>query len=99
MPCKLPSKLIRPPARYLRDIAIGETVHVVFTSMKPDAEGYCYLDPNADICEPRNINSIQVTCAKDGWHVVIVHPGLDWELGRSSIRGWFPVESITGNNI
>jgi len=38
MPCKLPANTIRPPVRYLRDIGVGETVHIPFTAMQPDTE-------------------------------------------------------------
>jgi len=80
----------------LRNVAIGETVHVLFTSLRADANGFCYLDPDAVICAPTNVNSIKVTRAQDGWHVHIEQSRFDWELGAFSTKGWYPVESITG---
>ena len=49
MIAKLPEKYREAPKRYLKDIAIGETVHVVFTDMHVDAEGSCFLNADAEL--------------------------------------------------
>ena len=94
MPCKLPSDLIQPPARRLRDVAIGETVYVTFTSMEVDAEGFCYLDPNSVLYE-RSRFYLQVVRKEDGFHVTVLRDWWKWQPGRSLTEGWYPVESIT----
>ena len=94
MPCKLPSDLIRPPSRHLRDVAVGETVYVQFGSMQPDREGFCYLNPDSELCD-RSLFSIRVTRAEDGFHVFILRKGWTWELGKAETDGWLPVESVT----
>jgi hypothetical protein len=94
MPCKLPSHLIRPPDRLLRDVAIGETVYVVYSTMQPDMEGFCHLDAESTVyARPNNIR-MRVTRAADGFHVGISRSDVNWELRRLLGHGWYPVESI-----
>ena len=94
MPCKLPSHLIRPPVRRLRDVAIGETVYVLYSSMRADEEGSCYLDPDSAAYQRSNSISMRVTRAEDGLHVGISRSDFKWELKRLPRHGWYPVESI-----
>jgi hypothetical protein len=82
----------------LRDVGVGETGYVVFTSMKADAEGFCYLDPEAAFRGRNNVNSIRVTRGADGFHVGTVRAGVGWEVGNftpGSRHYWYPVESIS----
>jgi hypothetical protein len=70
MPARLPPERVDPPARYLRDLAIGERAAVRFTAMRVDAEGFCYLDPSADIVE-NELAGLTITVARNaaGYHV------------------------------
>jgi len=49
MPAKLPPELIEPSKRRLRELQIGEQGAVTFAAMKVDADGFCYLDPDANL--------------------------------------------------
>jgi hypothetical protein len=82
----------------LRDVGVGETVYVVFTSMQVDSQGFCYLDSDSHVLPRPNLSSIRVTRAADGFHVGVIDAGMGWEMGRMEIgsgSGWYPVESIT----
>jgi hypothetical protein len=101
MPAKLPQSFIQKPVRHLRDVAVGETVFLMYANMQPDAHGCCYLKPDAELWPQEGPNRIQVTRANDGFHVTILED-YTWQLGKyeehallSKDDDWFPVESIT----
>jgi hypothetical protein len=94
MPCKLPSHLIRPPERLLRDLAIGETVYVMHSAMQADMEGFCYLDGESTVDARPSNSRMRVTREADGFHVGISRSDVNWELRRLPGHGWYPVESI-----
>jgi hypothetical protein len=93
MPAKLPPELISHPPRHLRELQVGETGYVVFTALKLDAEGYCYLNPDAEL-RGRTINTIKVTRDPDGFHVTVPDNKFSWDLGSYAELRWYTVEHI-----
>jgi hypothetical protein len=93
MPAKLPPELISPLPRHLRDLQIGEMGYVVFTEMKVDAEGYCYLNPDAELSE-RTKTTIQVTREPEGFRVTVPDSIFAWKLGSYPEVRWYSVEHL-----
>ncbi len=92
-PVKLPENLRQPPERYLRDIAVGETVLVSFISMQPDAEGNCFLNPGGKIVI-NPLLTVKVERRADGYHVT-APADVHWTFGDFKTDSWYPVASIT----
>jgi hypothetical protein len=101
MPAKIPPDRIDPPVRYLRALSIGERAAVRFTAMRVDTDGFCYLDPSADIVE-NEFAGLTIGVARDaaGYHVTAERtprskfmrmPGF-W---ARMFRKYVPVETFT----
>ncbi len=96
MPAKLPAKHIAPPERYVRDLAIGEESHTLFIEMKIDAEGFCYLNPDAALGFTKTYTTIAVRRDASGYHVT-APASIIWRRGAEGFlkQEFYPVETFT----
>jgi hypothetical protein len=74
---KLPAPMRKLPKRYLREVAVGETVFVSVAARRVDAESNCFLNPQAEILD-HAITGIRVERREDGYHVMLFE-GAFWE--------------------
>ena len=102
-PAILPDELVNKPARYVRDLAMGETGLVPFTDVIVKEDRTCFLSLDAQLIVARTgseivarTGSVQVRLADDGFHVVVPS---DIRYTPGKIRGsdanLAPVASIT----
>jgi hypothetical protein len=94
MAAKLPPSLTRPKEPVLANMNTGETGYVSQTDMGVNAEGECFLNPDAALVG-RASDSIQVTRREDGYHVVVIAHGWLWTPFGSIKETAVPVATIT----
>jgi hypothetical protein len=70
-PAKLPEDLVRPPHRYVRDMAVGETGWIEWSDMVVDLERHCYLYAEGKLKPEETGFNIRVTRTASGFGVVI----------------------------
>jgi hypothetical protein len=68
----LPVQMIEPKRRRIRDMRRGESAYVIFTSLKANDRGVCFLD-TADWLTDKdnNFQTLQVCRDEKGFHVVV----------------------------
>ena len=62
--------------------------------MQPNAQGFCFLRPTAELNERALVGFIAVERRSDGYHVT-VGPTMHWKCVEFDANGWLPVGSIT----
>jgi Mlc titration factor MtfA (ptsG expression regulator) len=92
MPVNLPEHLFKTKPRKLSDLQLGESAHTWADNMTVTSAGECFLNPYA-LVNKRGFLTIQVDRRGDGFHVVIIAVGTQWERGRANMSG-IPVMSV-----
>ena len=67
----LPVQMIEPERQRLRDLRRGESAYVLFTALKADDRGHCFLDTSEWIRNDQSFETLQVRRDKNGFHVVV----------------------------
>jgi hypothetical protein len=94
---KVPPELLKPPARGVMDMEVGETGYVTFLHLGVDSEGGCYIEARAKLSIPCGSMTVRITRREDGFHLAVrddteLRPG--GEPSRYRNEAWSPVASV-----
>lgn len=81
-PAKLPSDLLEPKPRCVRDLAPGETGHTGFTALRVNANGDCYLHLAQHLRAGEDPMSMEVRRDENGLYHVTVQRGTKFQPGE-----------------
>jgi hypothetical protein len=93
---KIPDTLLKPPDPQLRQVRKGDTVFADPAAMVVTSELDCYLLPTTRVSREKSVtNTLQVTRARDGFHVTVLGKE-KWSPrnASSSFNDWISVASV-----
>jgi hypothetical protein len=67
----IPVEMITPERRRIRDLRPGETAYTVFTALKANSRGQCFLQGNDWVERVDSFEKIQVSRDEKGFHVLV----------------------------
>lgn len=97
-PATLPVEMLVPESRRIHQLRRGETGYAMFTALRADSRGKCYLQ-GSDRLEEGGMLKIEVRRDEKGFHVVVPRDQKVMRLTRSSRLIFFfsliPVATVT----
>jgi hypothetical protein len=67
----LPVQMIEPERRRIRDLRRGESGYVIFTALRANDRGECFLDTSDWLRKGDGFETLQVRRDEKGFHVVV----------------------------
>ena len=67
----LPAQMIEPARRRIRDLRRGESGYVIFTSLRANDRGECFLDTSEWLRKDDSFQTLQLRRDEKGFHVVV----------------------------